>query len=292
MSKVLVTGSNGFIGRHLVRALRLCQHEVVELDSSAGDVSESATWIHLERADVLIHLANKTFVPDSWSDPSAFLKTNLLGTGCALNYCRQHNTRLIYLSSYLYGNPTGLPISESAVLVASNPYALSKILAEQACKFYADVFGVKVIVFRPFNVYGLGQSEDFLIPSLVSQMLAGLNIRVKDLEPRRDYVYIDDLVDAIAAAVNRPIDFDTFNIGVGVSYSVADLIQTMQDIGGTRLEIISAGVRRSGEVMDTVADIRKASRILNWSPKFSLRSGLEIMLNLSRAAGQKQKQPS
>jgi nucleoside-diphosphate-sugar epimerase len=171
-----------------------------------------------------------------------------------------------------------LPIPESAALVAMNPYALSKKLAEEACKFYADIYGVKIIILRPFNVYGSGQSDRFLIPYLINQVKSKTTISIQDIEPRRDFIYIDDLVDAIIKAMEIQLDFDIFNIGSGVSYSVAELIGIIQKIQGTSLGIKVDGERRIGEVMDTQADITKAFDILGWSPKYSLHSGLEKML--------------
>ena len=282
MAKVLVTGSSGFIGKHLIPRLRNCKHEIVEASSLEGDVATQVTWSHFDRAEVLVHLAGRTFVPDSWNDPNDFLKTNFHGTVCALEYCRRNDARLIYLSSYLYGNPSKLPIPESTPLVANNPYALSKKLAEEVCKFYAEFFGVRITILRPFNVFGPGQSEQFLIPSLINQVLTGNRIHVKDLEPRRDYIYISDLIGAIINAIDRPLDFDIFNIGMGVSYSVAELISIIQDISGTHLAVQSAGERRPEEVMDTQADIQKAMKLLSWSPQYSLRSGLETMLDRQR----------
>ena len=282
MAKILVTGSSSFIGKHLISRLRNCQHEIVEASSLEGDVATQVTWSNFDRAEVLVHLAAKTFVPDSWNDPNGFLETNFQGIVCALEYCRRNNARLIYLSSYLYGNPIKLPIPESTPLIANNPYALSKKLAEEVCKFYSDFFGVKITILRPFNVYGPGQSEKFLIPSLINQVLTGNHIHVKDLEPRRDYIYISDLIDAIVNAIDRPLVFDIFNIGMGVSYSVAELICMIQDISGTNLAVQSAGERRPQEVMDTQAEIQKAMELLNWSPQYSLRSGLEAMLDRHR----------
>lgn len=278
MTKVIVTGASGFIGGHLVPQLRLSGYRVVKMDSSNGDVADEATWKRLEPAEVVIHLAGKTFVPDSWADPSLFIRCNLLGTVQALAYCKEHNARLVFLSSYLYGNPTELPIRESAPLVANNPYALSKKLAEEACRFYAEAFGVRVTVLRPFNVYGPGQSENFLIPWILRQASHSGAISVKDLEPRRDYVYVTDLVAAIAKAVARESSFEVVNIGTGVSYSVEELIRIIQEVKGTALPVISGAERRKDEVMDTVADISKAGRLLGWRPEVSLREGIKRLL--------------
>jgi len=256
MTKILVTGGSGFIGKHLIKRICSSQHEVIGVNSLVGDVADKNTWSNFEPADVLVHLASNTFVPDSWKD----------------------DAKLVYLSSYLYGNPSKLPIPESSPLVAMNPYTLSKKLAEEVCKFYADIYGVKIIILRPFNVYGSGQSDRFLIPSLINQVRSKNTVSVQNLEPRRDFIYIDDLVDAIIKAMEIQLDFDIFNIGSGVSYSVAELIEIIQNIQGTSAGVKVDGERRIGEVMDTQADITKAFDVLGWSPKYSLYSGLEKML--------------
>lgn len=279
MSRIILTGATGFIGKHLVPALRLIGHEVFEANSKSGDVAEESTWSKFPPADIVINLAGKTFVPDSWVDPKAFIKCNLLGTIEALNYCKKHNARVIFLSSYLYGNPKSLPISETASLHASNPYALSKKLAEEACQFYSDSFGIDVTILRPFNVYGPGQPAVFLIPSIIRQVLVGTEIKVQDLEPKRDYIFISDLVDAIIKAVRPLKGVNIFNIGSGKSHSVANVIQIIQDIEQTNLKVVSCAQRRTNEVMDTVADITQAYRILDWHPIIDLETGLQIICN-------------
>ena len=274
MTRILVTGATGFIGRHLVPQLRIAGHEVAEANSRSGDVAEESTWLKFPKAEVVVHLAGKTFVPDSWADPAGFIICNLQGTVAALNYCKTNNARLVFLSSYLYGNPLTLPIPETAPLIANNPYALSKKLAEEACEFYSESFGMTITILRPFNVYGQGQPENFLIPSIIRQVNAGKLIQVKDLEPKRDYVYIGDLVDAIAKAIELRQGLNIFNIGTGLSYSVAELIALIQQIKGTHLGVQSSGEVRVGEVMDTLADVRKANAVLNWRPTTSLLQGL------------------
>jgi nucleoside-diphosphate-sugar epimerase len=185
--------------------------------------------------------------------------------------------RVIYLSSYLYGTPTSLPIPETAEVRASNPYALSKRMGEEACQFVADTAGVRVVILRPFNVYGPGQRDGFLIPRILRQVQAGAAIRVNDLEPRRDFVHVPDLTRAILRTMEFPGDFAVFNIGSGASHSVADLIHLVQSEWRTNLPVISEGVRRPGEIMDTVADISMARRQLGWRPEISLQQGLAQM---------------
>jgi nucleoside-diphosphate-sugar epimerase len=184
----------------------------------------------------------------------------------------------VFLSSYLYGNPRELPIAENAPISVTNPYALSKKLAEEVCEFYADRLGVSVMILRPFNAYGPGQKEPFLIPSIIGQVKRGGPVRVQDLEPKRDYVYIADLVEAIASSVNLRYSFNVINVGSGVSHSVADVIQIIQDITGRKLEIKASGERRPNEVMDTVADISKAKEVLGWTPRWTISQGIKAIL--------------
>jgi nucleoside-diphosphate-sugar epimerase len=278
MNRILVTGASGFIGKHLIPRLRGIGHEVIENNSQSGDVWKEATWSRIPRADVVVHLAGKTFVPDSWRDPGAFVKCNLLGTVAALNYCRMHKARMIFLSSYLYGNPQSLPIPETAPLVANNPYALSKKLAEEACRFYAHSFDIEIAILRPFNVYGPGQSEDFLIPCIIRQVVDGKEIKVRSLTPKRDYVHVSDLVEAIIKCVAVKQRLSIFNIGTGKSHSVGELIQIIQGIKKTNLTVISSGEERQDEIMDTVADVSLARSALGWQPRWSLGRGISSLL--------------
>jgi nucleoside-diphosphate-sugar epimerase len=278
MIDVIVTGGTGFIGRHLVTRLHKESIDVLPTNSKLGDVADQKTWGQLPHADVVVHLAGRTFVPDSWVHSAEYMRVNLLGTVQALEYCRARNSRLVFLSSYVYGVPKALPIPETAQLSAQNPYALSKLLAEEACRFYVEKFGVRVTILRPFNAYGAGQAATFLIPSIISQVVAGDTIRVMDLAPKRDFIYVLDLVEAISVSINSNFSGGIFNIGSGISYSVEELVSTVQLVLGTSLPVVSANERRSGEIMDTIADISAAHDALGWIPHFSLRDGLVDML--------------
>jgi GDP-4-dehydro-6-deoxy-D-mannose reductase len=277
MTTVLVTGASGFIGRAVVARLSALEAEITSVASANGDIASPDTWRDFAPSNVVVHLAGRTFVPASWDRPADFLQCNVHGTVQALDYCVRHGARLVYVSSYLYGKPDVLPIPESAPLVANTPYALSKKLAEEACEFYARSFGVKVTTLRPFNVYGRGQSDHFLVPSIIRQIRNGREIRVKDLEPKRDYVYVDDVADAIATAVTAGEADEgrgIFNIGSGTSHSVAELIDIVQDAMGSKLPVLSEGQRRKDEVMDTVAAIAEARVRLGWVPQWTLADGI------------------
>lgn len=275
MTKVLVTGSNGFIGSNLLPKLKILGYEVIALNRLDGDIALSITWENLPKVDVVIHLAAKSIVPESWKKNYDYIQCNLLGTLNALNYCKKHNAKLIFTSSYLYGNPETLPVNESAKIIASNPYGLSKKLAEDTCEFFAKNENIDVVIIRPFNIYGPGQSNDYLIQSVIYQVKNTDSINVKDLEPKRDYIFIDDVSDAIIQSIQVTGNFNIFNLGTGQSYSVLEIIDIIQDLFGTSHSVLSSDERRKGEIMDTVADNSRAQSLLNWSPKYSLKDGIK-----------------
>lgn len=282
MVDVLITGGTGFLGTHLAAALAV-SHTVRTIGSAHGDIAEPQTWAALPDAEVVIHLAARSFVPESWDQPAEFTRVNLIGTMQALEYCRQRKARLIFASSYLYGHPQTLPIPETAPLSAPNPYAQSKLMAEQACRFYADNFGIRVLVLRPFNIYGPGQGGHFLVPSIVRQVLESDEVLVKDLLPRRDYVYVADFAAAVKAALRTEWAYETINIGSGVSHSVAELIETIVAAAGKVLPVRSEGVRRQNEIMDVRADISRARQLLDWVPEWTLAQGCAAVLASRKA---------
>lgn len=284
MIDVLVSGAAGFIGQALVRRLEQNGHfRLIRLERGDGDVAAAATWADVPAADVVIHLAGRTFVPDSWKDSAAFLHTNILGTEQALAYCRRHGARLILPSTYVYGVPPYLPIDESIPPHPSNPYAQSKWMAEQLCDFASRSYGVSSIILRLFNVFGPGERPDFLIPTIMRQVRDGGEIRVQSLTPLRDYVFLDDVVEAIVQALNGPLGCHRVNIASGQSYSVRQVIEMIQAVAGTDLPIISAAVERPQEIADTRADISLAKQLLNWEPRSSFLEGLRKIYDGGRS---------
>ena len=278
MTKVLVTGANGFIGKPLVKALELEDIYVITLNSNDGDIANKDTWKKLSAVDTVIHLAGRSYVPDSWKDPAGFIDTNVNGTRLALDYCKKYQSKLIFVSAYIYGNPEKLPIHELDRLSPNNPYALSKYIAERLCQFYSSHWNIAVTVIRPFNVFGPEQRQDFLIPKILKQIKESNIIQVNNLEPRRDYVYIDDLIQALVNALKVTGGFNVVNIGSGVSYSVRELIDIIQDVVGTNLPVYSKKIIRKQEIYEVQADIRMADKLLNWKPRYDLTCGIKKIL--------------
>lgn len=279
MKTILITGSKGFIGRRLKSKLKNIGYKVLEFDIQDGDIADENAlqkYNHYH-IDHVVHLVAKTFVPQSWESPFGFYNTNIMGTVNVLQFCRNKVIDLTYISSYLYGSSPSLPISEDDKLQPNNPYAHSKYLAEELCRFYNEQFDMNITVFRPFNAYGIGQDKKFLIPKIIDQVLKNDVITLMNLSSKRDYIYIEDLIDAIIASISTKHKFGIYNIGSGISLSVQNVIDTIQDIFGTHKEIICEKIERQNEVDDVVANIDLAKRELNWSPKYTLRKGIEEM---------------
>jgi nucleoside-diphosphate-sugar epimerase len=279
-SKVVVTGATGFIGKALVARLHQDRCCVEGLSSADGDIAKIDLDDRLAnfRPDHIVHLAGRTFVPDSWHDPLNFYRINVQGTVNVADYCRRHSVSLVYVSAYVYGKPVSLPIREDYLVQPNNPYAQSKFLGEEVCRQYAATFKLPVVILRPFNVYGPGQSSSFLIPTIVHQALHNDVIELDSLTPRRDYVYVDDLVEAIVLSLRVSQYGVTYNIGSGYSVSVHEVVQTVLSRAGVSKPVFSRNIERENEVMDVVADISRVSRDFSWHPQFTLADGIDAML--------------
>ncbi|MCZ8156428.1 MAG: NAD(P)-dependent oxidoreductase [Leptospira sp.] len=284
MHKVLVTGASGFIGKALCSFLEQSNYEVIKFTRKIGEITDEDTWKSLEKTDFVIHLAALNFVPESWKQSSEFLETNIVGTSRALEYAKRQQAKMIYVSAYLYGIPKELPITESHPILPNNPYALSKYLSEEVCKFHANFFNQSVTILRLFNVYGPGQRSEFLIPSLINQCLKSNVIKVLDLYPKRDYVFIDDVLDAIHRCMNQMNGLQIYNIGSSVSYSVEEMIEIIQKVCGTALKVNSENVIRQNEINDVVADISRARDSLGWEPKFGIEQGISKIVQAEKKA--------
>jgi nucleoside-diphosphate-sugar epimerase len=277
---VLVTGGTGFIGSALVNRLTRSGHKVIALGSRDGtietvDISEK---LQGNKVDHVVHLAGKTYVPDSWNKPEDFYRVNVQGTANVANYCRANGATLTYVSAYVYGTPSALPIREDSVIAPHNPYAQSKFLGEMVCQQFAQSFGLPVTILRPFNTYGIGQSAYFLIPKIIDQVLHAERIELDSLTPKRDYIYIDDLVDAIAVSLGKTQSGSIYNLGSEVSISVENVVRIVQVAAGTDKPVVSRDIHRENEVMDVVADISRFCADFAWQPKFGFADGIAAIL--------------
>jgi nucleoside-diphosphate-sugar epimerase len=278
--RVLVTGSSGFIGRHLVDKLENEDLEIIAtpLRSEGFDITNRQDVLNLPAADLVIHLAAIANVPDSW-DPTKGIElwnTNTVGTLNILGFCEKHSARLVFPSSYLYGNPQYLPVDENHPVSTPNPYAVSKLAAESLCFAYHEKNHLPTTILRVFNCYGPGQSQKMVISQMIAELRDTGNITLFSGLPQRDFVYVEDVVDAFLLASKQERDScDVYNVGSGESHSIFQIAQMLMEISGSRGEIIDKDIQRANEILNTVADTRKIQQELGWTCSTSIQRGLE-----------------
>jgi len=282
-TSVVVTGAAGLVGAALARTLTAEGHDVIALTRRDGDVVAADTWGRLPAAEHVFHLAARTYVPDSWRDPAGFMATNVTGTTQALEYCRAHGAHLVLASIALFGTPKQLPVREDDVIEPNTPYALSKFLAERVAAFYASSFNTAVTVIRLTNIFGPEQRSEFLIPTVIAQVCKGEAIRVKTLKPCRDFLFVDDAVAGLVAAMARPMGYRVINLGCGMSHSVAEVVDTIQAAAGTRLPVVSDDEERPNEIPDVRADVSRARKLLGWMPRVSFADAIQLLIEAERA---------
>ncbi len=276
---VAVTGSSGFIGRKVVAKLLTSGHKVIKLDIVDGfDILNWEMVKSISGFDVLIHLAGFTFVPLSYSNPRDFYNLNITGVINSLELCKINNAKFVFVSSYVYGEPEFLPINESHPLVGFNPYSETKIIGEKICENYNKYFKVDSVILRPFNIYGPGQNDNFLIPLILKQAKTGV-VKLLDPRPKRDFIFVDDVAEAIKLVVEEEsLRYNIFNIGSGKSYSVKEVVVHVNELYNNELEVLFTNDKRENEVLDTVADITRINNVLGWQPTLTLLDGLKTMI--------------
>jgi len=278
--KILVTGASGFIGKVLCSSLIQNGHEVIIIDNSAiQNLVLQSTFDSLPKVDTIIHLAAKSFIPDSFENPVSFYSNNFLSTLNILEKAKKDNSSVVFLSTYVYGVPEYLPIDESHPISPLNPYTESKVLCENLCNAYNRDFGTSITILRPFNVYGPMQNNNFFIPKVLSQ-LGGREIRLLDSRPKRDFIHVDDVVSAIQKTFVNHLNgtFKIYNLGTGKSTSVSEIVEIVLKYSKKKLDVIFSNESRQGEVLETVADISLIKNELNWNFNIDIDLGLYSIL--------------
>jgi dTDP-glucose 4,6-dehydratase len=305
---VLLTGASGFIGSHLAEELVTCGASVRAFlhYNSRGEegnlrylTSEIRREIEVVYGDLLdpdavkkavrgrthvFHLGALIAIPYSYVHPFSFVQTNVIGTANILNACSEVGThRLITTStSEVYGTAESVPMDEQHRLHPQSPYAASKASADHLAESYARSFDLPVVTVRPFNTYGPRQSTRAVIPTIIMQAIRHGSIEIGATTPTRDFNFVKDIAHGFALAGDAAnAEGEVFNLGTGEEHSVAEVIQIVSTILGTRLSVRERADRMrpaSSEVHRLVADSRKAALQLGWTPRYSFREGLELTM--------------
>ncbi len=304
--KVLITGSDGFIGSHLTEALvRMgCDVRAVvyynsfnswgwldespeeikkELDVFAGDIRDPYGMKKaMQGCDVVFHLAALIAIPYSYHSPDTYVDTNIKGTLNILQAARELDIeKVIHTStSEVYGTARYIPIDEEHPLQGQSPYSATKIGADQIALSFYRAFNTPVSIIRPFNTYGPRQSARAVIPTIITQIAAGQReLHLGSLYPTRDFNYIKDTVKGfIAIAESEKSVGEVINIGSNYEVSIGDLVQTITDIMKADIEIKTDDNRirpEKSEVERLWAANRKAFDLTGWKPEYAGIEGLE-----------------
>jgi len=276
MSKVLITGDKGYIGTKLKSFLKKKEVTVFTLKKRID--KDFIKNKNLPIADIVVHLAAKTNVPKSWNYEDDYIVHNINSTKYILDYCVKNKCKMIFISSYLYGNTKKIPTSEKSALKTLNPYALSKKMCEDMCYFYEKYYGINLIIIRPFNIYGPDQNTSWLISNIINQVKNKKKIILMSLHQKRDYIYIDDFSDLIYTLIEKNLSKGTFNLGSGRSYSIKNVVDIVQKINKSKKIIVNQNIIRKNDIMETKADISKLYDVLQWKPKWSLKNGIALIL--------------
>jgi UDP-glucuronate 4-epimerase len=302
--RVLVTGGAGFIGSHLVEKLLGQGHGAAILDDfndfydpaikhanisavvddvpvfrvDLRDKNAVRDLFHRQKFDVVAHLAARAGVRPSIAQPQLYYDTNVNGTLHLLEAARTVGVERFVLasSSSVYGIAKTVPFSEDLHLTQTiSPYAATKIAAEFLCSTFSHLYGMRVVAVRYFTVYGPRQRPDLAIHQFTRKILAGEPIdQFGDGTTRRDYTYIDDIVQGTMATLKyEGAMFDVFNLGESETVQLKDLIQQIERVAGKEATI-NRLPEQPGDVPLTCADISKARQLLGYAPTTKLAEGL------------------
>ena len=305
MTKVLVTGADGFIGSHLTEALVRAGYSVrafvmynsfnswgwldqasIEIKESieifAGDIRDPhGVNEAMLGCDAVLHLAALIAIPYSYHSPDTYIDTNIKGTLNVLQAARQQNVkRVIHTStSEVYGTAKFVPITEDHPLLGQSPYSASKIGADQLAYSFFASFNLPVVIARPFNTYGPRQSARAIIPTIITQIASGAKqLKLGSVTPTRDFSYVQDTVNAFILTLKSEKGLgEVVNFGSNFEISVSEIATVIAQQMNAKIEITSDVERLrpvNSEVERLCADNSKVKALFGWSPKFASHDGL------------------
>jgi NAD dependent epimerase/dehydratase len=310
MKKILVTGSEGFIGSHLVERLVkdgfyvrafiqynfksdkgwLKNIKSENLEFFFGDIRDyDSVLLSFKEVDIVFHLAALISIPHSYDTPAGYIDTNIKGTFNILEASRKFRIHkiLITSTSEVYGTAIYVPMDERHPMQAQSPYSATKISADRLAESYYKSFGLPVTIVRPFNTYGPRQSTRAIIPRVITQLLRNpQHVRLGSLVPIRDFNFVEDVVDAFISIFNTDSTIgQEINIATGVGFSIADTIETIANEMGLSYNIIEDIDRVRPELSEVdrlIGDASKLRNLTGWAPNHSFISGLKKTIDFYR----------
>ena len=290
--RALVTGSQGFVGKHLIAHLRVSGDEVegIDRERDVTDADSMREIFDAFRPDATYHLAALTHVGDSWDQASEFTRVNVVGTQRVLDaaYASVPKARtLVVSSSEVYGvvREEDLPIRENYRVAPANPYSSSKVEAERVAHDVVRCRAQHVIVVRPFNHLGPGQAPNFVVPALASRLLdardrGDAEIPVGDLTTRRDFSDVRDVVRAYRLLALLGVAGETYNVASGHDVSLLDIANDLVRLvsPGTKL-VVDPALLRPNEVPVFRGSFDKLNEATGWSPRIPLSVSLHDVVD-------------
>lgn len=313
MKTALVTGAGGFIGSHLCEALvaqgwrlramlrytshgstgnlsglPLLQHPNVEIFS--GDLKDPGACREAVRSvSHIFHLGALISIPYSYQRPVDVVQTNITGSANLLEAARSSPDiqRFVQLSSSeVYGTARYTPIDEAHPLHPQSPYAASKVAGDALALSYYLSYGLPLTIVRPFNTYGPRQSVRAVIPAIIGQLLAGKELKLGELSPRRDFLFVTDTVRGLITAATHDATLgQTLNLGTGTAVSIGELLDKIAAIMGVEPQLIQESERlrpAHSEVRELLADAGYMYKLTGWRASLSLEEGLERVIEWMR----------
>ncbi len=289
---VLLTGATGFVGPYLVRELldRKARIKVLTMDKARnltgledeinlvrGNITDPGSLQDIMKdMDIVFHLAAVSNVNYAIAHPRETFEINVTGTLNLLEEARKNKIgKFVYISSsHVYGIPQYLPMDEKHPVSPREPYSASKASAEMLVNTYALNYGLMTAIIRPFNMFGRGQSDDFIIPSIIKQAQEKDTIELGNLTPTRDMLYITDAIRGMLVIAEHGDGI--YNLGSGRETSIKEVVETVINIIDPAKKYVSVESRRRPNAVDIprmCADVSKL-KMLGWSPEVDLMDGL------------------